>query len=158
LPEPTGGYISYDASSETKTTALLFCFYGYLPFNNHNKRECRAESTSWTGEPFACIRKLTYLHDILCDQHKPLAQICGAVPSVQGANSTVVVTESPDGAFTVNTTVTFTCPDNTIQNSRCEYAPVGGAQWVGTLRECPVGKKYITYFNSYISSVLYYYF
>ena len=52
LPEVTGGYITYDAS-----TATLNCFYGYLPSNSHNKRECRAESTSWTGETFACIRK-----------------------------------------------------------------------------------------------------
>ena len=62
-----------------------------------------------------------------------------------GASSTVVVTESPDGAFTVNTTVTYTCPDNTTQTARCEYAPVGGPQWVGSLQECNiiVGKKEI---------------
>jgi len=65
LSEPTGGYVSYDASSGTKTTATLTCFYGYLPSNNHNKRECRAESTSWTGDPFACIRKLTNPNGIL---------------------------------------------------------------------------------------------
>ena len=75
---------------------------------------------------------------------------------MRGASSTVVVTESPDGAFTVNTTITFTCPDNTTQNARCEYAPVGGAQWVGTLQRCNIaGKKYKTNFNSYISCVLF---
>ena len=61
LPEVTGGYINYDASTGTKTTATLNCFYGYLPSNGHNKRECRAESISWTGERFACIRE--YYHD-----------------------------------------------------------------------------------------------
>ena len=57
LAEVPGGSIIYDASSGTKTTATLNCFYGYLPSNGNNKRECRAESTSWTGESFACIRK-----------------------------------------------------------------------------------------------------
>ena len=57
LPEVTGGYISYDASTGTKTTATLNCFYGYLPLNGNNMRDCRLESTSWTGQPFACIRK-----------------------------------------------------------------------------------------------------
>ena len=57
LPEVTGGYINYDASAGTKTTVTLNCFYGYLPLNGHDKRECRTESTSWTGEPFACIHK-----------------------------------------------------------------------------------------------------
>ena len=71
-----------------------------------------------------------------------IAQICGTAPSVGGSTSTVVVTESQDGAFTVNTTITYTCPDNSTQTARCEYAPVGGAQWVGTLQDCPsiVGK------------------
>ena len=57
LPEVTGGYINYDASTGTKTTATLTCYYGYLPFNGNNKRECRAESTTWIGDMFVCIRK-----------------------------------------------------------------------------------------------------
>ena len=68
-----------------------------------------------------------------------LAQICGAIPSVQGANTQVVLTDSSNGSYTVNTTVTYTCPDNTTTRmSTCTYAPVGGAQWLGDLEDCPV--------------------
>ena len=62
LSEPLGGYISYGTSSGTKATAALTCFYGYLPLNSHNKRECPVESTSWTADPFTCIRKLICLY------------------------------------------------------------------------------------------------
>ncbi|XP_065903162.1 uncharacterized protein [Dysidea avara] len=121
LSEPLGGYISYGTSSGTKATAALTCFYGYLPLNSHNKRECPVESTSWTADPFTCI-----------------PQICDTAPSVRGASSTIVMTEPPDGAFTINTTIIYTCPDNTTQTSKCEYASIGRAQWVGNLQDCTI--------------------
>ena len=48
----------------------------------------------------------------------------------------MIVTDLSNGSFTVNTTVTFTCPDNTTQMATCSYLPVGGAQWVGDLTDC----------------------
>ena len=73
-----------------------------------------------------------------------IAQICGAHPTVTGATTEVVLSASSNGSYTVNTTVTFKCPDNSSMTSTCSYVPVGGAQWVGELRQaCPtvVGKN-----------------
>ena len=72
-----------------------------------------------------------------------LAQTCGAIPSVQGAITQVVLTDLSNGSYTVNTTVTYTCPDNSTQISTCTYASVGGAQWSGDLEDCVavVGEK-----------------
>ena len=71
--------------------------------------------------------------------HSHLAQICGPLPSVEGAASLVTLPgSSNNGSYTVNTTVAFSCPGSSIvQTSVCTYAPVGGAQWAGDLQDCP---------------------
>ena len=73
-----------------------------------------------------------------------LAQICGDHPTVAGATTEVVLSASSNGSYTVNTTVTFKCPDNSTMTSTCSYLPAGGAQWVGNVQQaCPtvVGKN-----------------
>jgi len=72
-----------------------------------------------------------------------LAQVCGPYPSVQGSNTKVVLTGlSNNGSYTVNTTVTYTCPDNTTQVSTCSYVPQGGAIWIpSNLQGCMTGKN-----------------
>ena len=73
-----------------------------------------------------------------------IAQICGDHPTVAGATTEVVLSSSSNGSYTVNTTVTFTCPDSSTMASTCSYLPAGGAQWVGNVQQaCPtvVGKN-----------------
>jgi len=64
------------------------------------------------------------------------AQICGTPPTVKGATSQVIISDSGNNSFTVNTTITFTCPDNTTQTSTCSYLPMGGAQWIPDVQDC----------------------
>lgn len=144
-----GGSISYEASTSTKITATLNCFYGYLPLNGNNKRDCRAESISWTGQPFTCIRKylscyIVSMQAIIIYTFPQLAQVCGPYPSVQGSTTQVIITDpSNNGSYTVNTTITYTCPDNTTQSTTCSYAP-GRITWnPATLQDCitVVGKN-----------------
>ena len=66
-----------------------------------------------------------------------VAQICGTPPKVEGCTSQVIVSSSENNALMVNTTITYTCPDNSTQTSTCSYSP-GGALWVGDLDNCSV--------------------
>lgn len=71
-----------------------------------------------------------------------VAQICATPPVVDGSTSQVIVSSADNNALTVNTTITYTCPDNSTQTATCSYLPVGGAQWTGTLKDCETSKCY----------------
>lgn len=77
-----------------------------------------------------------------------IAQMCNsAYPSVKDATSRVVQNSPSNNTYMVNTTVIYTCPDNSTRSTTCSYRTQGGTQWIpNTLDACPVVGKNIWHY------------